>query len=305
MKEIKIDVVVVTYNRIEKLKYALSCYEKQAEHINTLIVVNNHSSDGTYDFLKNWREQACGCKKIVLNLESNAGGAGGFAAGQEYALDDNADWIFVADDDAYIDEGYFESFKNYIGENNEKLCAICSSVYNMDKTIAYEHRAFVKLSMWNFNIYHSTSADYSQKAFYIDLFSYVGTFLNANAMKKYGICDKRLFIYADDSEHSIRLSQYGKIVCIPSLRIYHDSGEKSDKQNYLMSWRDYYSARNRALMIKKISKMAALHFSLYLLRSSFGKKNFRCVRLILTAIVDAWIGRRGIHSIYKPGYIIS
>ena len=300
----KIDVVVVTYNRLEKLKHALSCYEKQAEYINNLIVVNNNSSDGTRDFLLDWRDKAGGCKKTVLNLESNIGGAGGFAAGQEQALKEGVDWVHVADDDAYIDNNYFDRFTNFINNNNEKLCAVCSSVYNMDKTIDYAHRSFVKISKWTFHIIQSTNADYSQNSFYIDLFSYVGTFLNANAMKKFGICDERFFIYADDSEHSMRLSQYGRIVCLPSLTIYHDSGEKTDKLISLMSWRDYYYARNNILLIKKRSVMAAFHFSLSLLRNSLSKKDFRCNRLIFTAIINGWRGKRGIHSVYKPGYTI-
>ena len=36
-----VDAVIVTYNRLEKLRNALSCYEKQTAPLRTLIIVDN------------------------------------------------------------------------------------------------------------------------------------------------------------------------------------------------------------------------------------------------------------------------
>ena len=47
----KFGVVLVTYNRLDKLKIALECYEKQKYLPKNIIVVNNASTDGTKEFL--------------------------------------------------------------------------------------------------------------------------------------------------------------------------------------------------------------------------------------------------------------
>ena len=43
----KIGVVLVTYNRLEKLKIALKSYEEQTVLPKYILVVNNNSNDGT------------------------------------------------------------------------------------------------------------------------------------------------------------------------------------------------------------------------------------------------------------------
>ena len=43
----KIIAVVVTYNRIEKLKKTLLAYDAIKRGLDTLVVVNNKSTDGT------------------------------------------------------------------------------------------------------------------------------------------------------------------------------------------------------------------------------------------------------------------
>lgn len=47
----QIGVVLVTFNRLEKLKIALESFENQTCSPKYLLVVNNASTDGTGDFL--------------------------------------------------------------------------------------------------------------------------------------------------------------------------------------------------------------------------------------------------------------
>ena len=53
----KICVVIVTYNRLEKLKRALLCYVNQKYLPSCIVVVDNCSTDGTSAFLKGWCEE--------------------------------------------------------------------------------------------------------------------------------------------------------------------------------------------------------------------------------------------------------
>ena len=94
-------VVLVTFNRCEDLKKTLSLYEEQHYPPRTVLVVDNHSTDGTAEMLEAWKHAPSTIAHRVRTMSENVGGSGGFYAGLEEALrDEECDWIFVSDDDA-------------------------------------------------------------------------------------------------------------------------------------------------------------------------------------------------------------
>ena len=116
----KLTVVLVTYNRKNDLMKALDCYGKQVLKMNTLIVVNNASNDGTFDFLEEWKSIDKQYKKIVVHSDVNTGGSGGFYRGLEEALDTECDYIFLADDDAFADKNMIKNLDDFYGAFIEK-----------------------------------------------------------------------------------------------------------------------------------------------------------------------------------------
>ena len=138
----EIDVVIVTFNRLNKLKKTLSCYEEQSMGFRNLIVVNNNSSDGTYSFLEEWKGlESSKFVKKVLHLDNNLGGAGGFNMGQKYALNFNPDWIMVADVDAYPDVDLIGKFHDFIiDKQQDNIAAVCGTVLKINGDIDITHR---------------------------------------------------------------------------------------------------------------------------------------------------------------------
>lgn len=312
-----LDIVIVTYNRLEKLKKTLSLYNSQTIFFRTLIIVDNCSSDGTIEYLKEWEQISSIYKKHVIFLPENRGGSGGFYAGEKYAMSLNPEWIYVSDDDAYPNKNMIEEFYTFIKNNStDKISAICSMVYNYNNLIAYDHRAYFQINKMNFIKINSTDEDYKKTYFPIQLLSYVGSFINVKALKKVGLCNPDLFIYYDDTEHSLRLSQYGQIICVPSIKINHDSGisESSSSHNeILISWREFYYIRNKLHMLKKHYTIAAIFFTIKCLYASLklfiksiikDTSNRKIYNLILAAIYGAWANKLKKHPIYKPGFII-
>ena len=53
----EIGVVLVTFNRLEKLKIALEAYERQTVKPKYILVVDNNSTDGTREYLENWKKE--------------------------------------------------------------------------------------------------------------------------------------------------------------------------------------------------------------------------------------------------------
>lgn len=309
-----VDVVIVTYNRLEKLKKALRCYEEQTQSFRNLIVVNNHSFDGTEMFLQKWKE----CKtsqfgKYVITTKDNLGGAGGFYYGEKLAMSMNPDWIFIADDDAYPEPDMMEKFYEF--SNTHKISdysAVCAAVLFPNKSVACEHRSrFIADAKGHFSWDAVPLEEYQQEFFNIDFLSYVGPFLNAKAIQNIGFVNRRFFIYNDDSEHSLRLRHYGQLICVPKIKIVHDVKQvgqykgQNPNDNMLVTWGDYYTNRNEMYMFKKhLPKVAKVRFKTAFKRHLKGLDKTAYEKVVWKAVRDAWLGRLGKHKIFQPGWSI-
>lgn len=301
MKTLNIDVVIVTYNRLDKLKHALNCYDSQTCTFRNLIVVNNKSTDGTKEYLQEWKEKDASYSKYVLNMDMNLGGSGGFYQGQKFALTLNPDWIFLSDDDAYVEQNLFEKFCQFINSNNNTYSAICGSVCYTDGSYCIDHRSRLDIKKHiEYKRFPCPISEYSKSYFTIDLLSYVGSFINCDALRKVGLVNPEYFIYFDDSEHSLRLKKYGEIICLPSMKIIHDTTNSTPDNK--ITWQKYYYVRNNIHMIKTHFPLAAFFWT----RQQHMKhwRSSEETALVKEAIRDAWHNRLGLHDIYKPGWEI-
>lgn len=309
-----LDIVIVTYNRLEKLKKALHCYEEQSQGFRNLILVNNCSTDGTKEWIDKWASESSDkFLKVVIHAPKNMGGAGGFYLGQKKSLELGADWVFVADDDAYATPNMVEEFYKFTNEHDCRgYSAICASVHNLDDRIDEYHRDRYEIidgRNWLFKElrrFHVTEDDYKKEYFSIDFLSYVGSFINASAMKKYGTANHDYFIFFDDSEHSIRLKKFGDIIVVPRIKINHEGGA-TGKDSNVLSWRSYYSMRNEFHMRLKHFPRTTI-YDIYIALRKFGgriihRRNTNEYDMLEeTAIFDAIRGHLGKHKKYKPGW---
>ena len=296
--------VIVTYNRIEKLKIALKSYEEQILLPKYLIIVNNYSNDGTKEYLENWVQDKKIYKKIVINTNKNIGGSGGFYIGQKKAIELDVDWVYLADDDAYPEKNYFKCINDYLVDKNiENIAVVCGKV-NEFNNYCNSHRR-VWTSKWLLPFSKDINEDRNLKDALdvkFDFISYVGVCINSNILKKAGLVEKKYFIYYDDTEHSIRLRKFGNFICLLNCEILHD---KEQNENISL-WKIYYDYRNCVNLVKKHLKLQAfwLIFLMFLkaLLCPIKGRSFAEQKMRLIAVKDGIFGRLGKHSIYKPGW---
>lgn len=309
----KIGVVLVTYNRLEKLKIALNAYNDQEVKPHYVLVVNNNSNDGTKEYLENcWQKEDSAYTRYVVNLDKNTGGSGGFYEGLKRSLELDADWVWVADDDAYPKKDAFKIGKEYLENYNDSeknISAICGTVLKSDgKSIDCSHRRKIYTSFLNRILQpYSKESDYKKDEFEINGFSYVGTMINKEKLKQTDLTKKDYFIYYDDTEHSYRLSKLGKIICIPKLQVVHDAPHSD--MNEIVKWKLYYLVRNTLDFIRcnfdeKYFKMACFEvpFKFKVAVLLYGKDKKSGYAMIKEAVKDAKANKTGLHEIYKPGW---
>lgn len=304
---VKFGVVLVTYNRLDKLKIALKCYEKQTYLPKNILIVNNASTDGTYEYLEKWLKKKTKFKKQVINLEKNTGGSGGFHEGLKARLNLDIDYVWVSDDDAFPENDCFELANNFLAEKKDcNISAICGSVINRGKIDIVHRRRLKKILFFIVQTFVSRK-EYNKPFFKLNLFTYVGTFINVKKMKKAGVTIKDYFIYCDDTEHSYRMSLEGDIYCLPEMKIIHDGPLNNGKDG--VNWKLYYGIRNSIDFVRRnfekqyyYTYRIYFRFKYYIMTTLLWKNKRAGYKLINCAIKDAKHQKLGIDTVYRPGW---
>lgn len=299
MNGINICVVIVTYNRLDKLKNALECYNSMTIKPLCFVIVDNGSTDGTDIFLDEWKNIESGYSKYIISLKENTGGSGGFSRGLEFAKDLGCDWIWVSDDDAYPQQNVFEILLDYMCDG---VSAVCTRIENADGIDTW-HRRRLKHHLFTIKEERVGVEEYGS-CFEIDLFSYVGTMLSVKAIVKAGFPEKNFFISYDDTEHSIRMGKEGKIICVPSAVVYHDSLGVTEN---VLSWKKYYAVRNKIYSYKKhynvrYSFVLSVYYIIKAILIMLRKYDIREYQIVKKAVLDGNMGKLGVDEIYVPGW---
>lgn len=302
-EDFKIAAVVVTYNRLNKLKKALLSYENQLHKPDYMIIVDNASNDGTPEWLNEWQSKTHGFIVDIIRAEKNLGGSGGFYLGEKSAMELPVDWIMLSDDDAYLAEDYIQGLVQYIEKHSgDNISAICGAVEQNDSYCSNQRRLYKKIK-WQLDFLYNVPAEYyKEKIIYIDNASYVGIMINKKKLAQVGLVDKNFFIWWDDTEHFMRLRNAGSIICIPNCVIRHDVELSNDS----LSWKSYYGARNKLISHKRhfpmIFPIIVAYFIVKTLLCPLKGKSFKEVLLRLTAVKDALMANMGMNDVYKPGW---
>jgi len=276
--------VVVTYNRKNLLIECLEALKKQTTPIEGIYIIDNASTDGTPDLLKEkgyikelppvnltepWEKEfeiknLVDCNPIKIHyvrMHENTGGAGGFYEGVKRAYENGYDWLWLMDDDAEPKENALKKLTKYFDKEN--IAALACSVILPNGEICYNHRGFIDLA----NIYPLIQKPlqkekYKESVEEIDMASFVGILVNREAIAKIGYPKKEFFIHHDDVEYCIRLRKVGKILLISDSVIVHKEAakkgiykkflwKKSLRIPYEKLWLSYYGVRNLTWLGKK------------------------------------------------------
>ena len=116
----KVSLIVPAYNVEEYIKKCITSIENQTYQNYELIIIDDGSTDGTTDIIK--EVSACNSKIKVLN-----GGHKGVSNARNMGLDCvKGDYVTFVDSDDFICENYIENLVNWLEAENVDL-AICGT----------------------------------------------------------------------------------------------------------------------------------------------------------------------------------
>lgn len=296
-------VVIVTYNRFELLQECIECVYKQTKCFTDVVIVDNACTDGT----SRWLDALTYGNIHIIHEETNGGGAKGFSDGVKYVHDNlDADWLLLIDDDAMLSENYIEQIEKATIKYPD--CKAFSGSVATDGKIDTTHRKRVGGTL-TFKIVPVPLNEYDQESFAYDLCSFCGLIFSTSLIDKIGLPKAEYFIWYDDSEYSMRIRKFTKIININGTYINHRT--KIITVHVFSNWRGYYGVRNSGDLIRThcsvvqyymyITRMRLYQYKNWLL-SLFSKNPCYAYNSnqFKNALDDLQNNRFGFNPIYRP-----
>lgn len=290
--------VIVTYNRKDAVRNALLRQFKQTVQAQKIILVDNHSTDNTKEYIQDILDDYADQVKY-LRLDENLGGSGGFYYGMKAALEEQTDLIAISDDDASYDQDYFEKIIK-TAENNPKDMAFCGAIYENDELHPSTAKFIKSDNTYKFRV--ATKEDY-KKDFYVDNWSFVGPVFRRQLVEEIGLPNKDFFIWFDDSEYAIRMHLKGykyHVVKDAKIHLYTDV---IANRNPL--WKKYYGFRNEIYSIRKYGQNRVItntyplfmlfkkYVSIFVRNEDYKGRRVNAFRVFTKAFKDAYTNNLG------------
>ncbi len=245
----KVVVATLTWNQRSDVLECLASLVK-LDYLNfEIVVVDNGSTDGTFEAVREAYPQV----HIVKHSE-NLGCAEGVNGEIRYALQAGADYLFIIANDAVVEPSTLKELV-LVAEKNPKIGIVSPKVYyyGTDKRIWFARGAKFDWMSGRFfgfaqDVEDDGSFDQEEEAeFFPGGFSLV----RVEAIKKTGFLDPGYFIYCDDSDWSHRIHRAGYSGrYAPKARAWHKPSSALGKETEGFH---YYRTRNRLFFVKKYS----------------------------------------------------
>lgn len=294
--------VIVTYNRKELLSQNIEMLLKQTMTVDSIIIVDNCSSDGTYEYLKNcgWTTEPF----LYLKTETNIGGAGGFYTGVKAAYEAGADWIVLMDDDGRMADEH----------TMEILYRAARKLYDENRG---ERKLFVnalvqKGELLSFKIDHMYTVVEAMMAAKNGLIEgaanpFNGTLISRELVSDIGYPKKEFFIKGDEVDYKQRALDAGAYVgTVTEAKYIHPRPETVEKTVLGVKvpffveapWKEYYAARNFTYKYKLQEWYKGILFELIFVKLlaviSLKCKKMETIKMLFKGVYDGWKGNLGV-----------
>lgn len=215
--EEKLVIIIVTYNGVQWIQKCLdSC---KGYHV---IVVDNASTDDTLAIIKSNYPAV-----TVLEQDRNLGFGAANNVGMSYALQQNCDYVFLLNQDAYIEPGCIEELMK-VHKNNETLGVLSPIHLNGDGTqLDANFSMFLKRYQVNEEILYDSFSNKMKPFYPIDFVNAAAWLIPLKTLQEVGGFDPLFFHYGEDDNYCQRVLFHNySIGIVTKAVIMHDRGNR-------------------------------------------------------------------------------
>lgn len=288
-------IVVLTWNQKELTDECLRSLSNVSYRNRRTVVVDNGSSDGSVEFLRQRHPEA-----TFLSTGTNLGFSGGNNVGIDYALRNGAAYVFLLNNDTEVDPGFLSAAVDVAEHSRDIGIAGSTAFYANPADIVWFAGARANWLNGDMNdprIGKRLPDIEKLPVEDVDEVAGAAMLVRREVIEQVGMLDPSFFIYYEETDWCQRAKRGGwRVVWVPASRIWHKVsmtfGEQSPAMVYLMT-------RNRWLFMRKNAPHFVLFACHYLARFSkrafdFQRNGQRQLRnATLMGMRDALLGRYG------------
>lgn len=279
--------VVVTYNRKELLLECLNAIRTQSKVPDAIYIIDNRSTDGTPDLLKekgyitrlpdfdsnineviensipSYNKPESPIQINYVRKSINDGGAGGFYEGMKQAFDAGYQWIWMMDDDGIPDQHQLETLINMAIQHQ--------IFYSNALVINKDHHEQLAFRLSTFSMVNEVS---NSDIVYGAVSNFNGTLIAHDVIKQIGFIKKEMFIWGDENEYTNRVRKAGfRIATFTKAIHYHPSIKASVEPVFPF-------LRRPTVVIKPENRASIFYRNLGYLEATYGSMRSRIMLFI-------------------------
>lgn len=246
MKEDKtVYIIILNWNGFEMTKECIESFS-YVDTPHKLILVDNGSTDGSKEKL-----EAEFSQHTLIANEKNLGYAGGNNVGIKYALEQQAPYILILNNDTVVAPDLLDNFIEY-ETNCAKECVLGAKVVSYYKRHHLDHLGGVwNGQTHNFDLVGKDAAVQETKSFSgrLDYLTGCALFAKGSTFEKVGLFDPRYFLFWEEVDWCYRAKQMGILleVC-PAAILYHKGSASFEGGS---PHKAYFWWRSRLLWLEK------------------------------------------------------
>lgn len=221
MKGKKVQIIIVTYNG---MKWLTACLDSTKGF--NVIVVDNASQDGTQEFIRTVHPEI-----VLLDQKENLGFGKANNIGMEAAWNQGADYVFLLNQDAYLQKGCLERLIQTHQKNKEY--GILSPVHLNGKGERLDRLfSFYVGYDGNADFYSDNILNKSIKEVYpVPFVNAAGWLISRKCIENVGGFDPMFEHYGEDENYCQRVLFKGfQIGVVPGSYIFHDREERWEQK---------------------------------------------------------------------------
>lgn len=237
-------VIILNYNGCEDTLKCVESVRRSSYQNLKILVVDNNSKDNSVDRIK--KE----CKDVeILKTNKNLGFAGGNNKGIIYALERNADYICLLNNDVLVEQNTFEILLERLSKNDKRIVGPATLFWNSGDVHSTGlkinfYKGIAKLINNKRNI-----EDIHEEEVLCDYLEGTCLLFNRKLIEEIGCIPEIYFLYYEETEWCCQAKKKGyEIVCYPQARIWHKGSASVNKVSGLKL---YFEDRNRVLFERR------------------------------------------------------
>lgn len=263
----KVIVLILSYNGKYLLEDALNSYLNNDYQNYRIMVIDNGSSDGTVEYVKeNYRDV------FVSRLEKNQGYSGGFNFGLNIAFNEmGADYALITNNDVIADKDIISELVK-VAVTDDKIGFTTGKVYfnekkDMLQTVGmyYDPVRINGGHIGNQEVDNGQYNEITERYFADDVF----TMVSKKLYKEIGGYDTEFVLQAEQFDWQMRAKEKGyRIMYTPFAKLWHKESMTIGRHS---SEKLYYDARNPMIVLMKYTeaKVFKKYFWLHFRKDTF------------------------------------